>query len=246
MTALVLALALASAAAPDGADVVEPARFHGMVDRMMTDPEYRHLLRFREAQAPMEEPPPSSPRAARPSQPASRPGPQGGGGAAPSLSLPTFGGFAEGLRILVYVALAVVLGWIVFLTARLLGSRSGEKEALGGDGSLDAAGPAAGEQAPDEYLRQASAHARAGRHGEAIRLLLLGALAALEKRGLIHQRRGLTNGDYLRAVAGEPSLRRSLEGIVRAFDEIHFGRRAATAERFEDCLRDYRAGFAWA
>jgi hypothetical protein len=144
---------------------------------------------------------------------------------------------------LVYVALAAVLVWIVALVVRLRRGSTGKDLASPAASELEATS-SPGEQAPDEYLRQASAHARAGRHREAIRFLLLGAMSAIERRGLIRPRKGLTNGDYLRAVRREPPLAGPLEGIVRAFDEIHFGRRAATPERFEECLRGYRAGFS--
>jgi hypothetical protein len=68
-------------------------------------------------------------------------------------------------------------------------------------------------------------------------------MRVIDRRGLIRHRQGLTNADYLRAVRKEPRLRSELECIVLAFDETHFGRREASAELFEDCLRHYQAGF---
>jgi hypothetical protein len=244
VSALLVLLALATPPANGEPQMVDPPRFQQTVDQLLADPEFRHLLRFREAERPDEEPP-SEQRGSQPVPATPRPSPAGGGPpTASSPQVPSFEGIATGLKWLGFAALAAVLGWIVVLVVRLRRGSAGKDVPAPPATDIEAGAPPPGEQPPDEYLRQASAQARAGRHREAIRFLLLGAMSAIERRGLIRPRKGLTNGDYLRAVGREPPLRGPLEGIVRAFDEIHFGRRPATAERFEECLRSYRAGFA--
>ena len=224
--------------------LVEPPRFQQSVEQLLADPEYRHLARFREDEPPPE--PSASPerRESRPSTRAPRPAPpQGGPSPSATPFVPSFDGLVAVLRLLVYAALAAALGWVLWLVVRLIRRRSHKDASADGSEGGEPMGEPSDEQTSDEALRQASAHAHAGRYREAVRFLLLGAIRVIEARGLIRPRKGLTNGDYLRAVRREPSLRGSLEAIVRAFDEIHFGRRAATAERFEECLRSYRTGF---
>ena len=55
-------------------------------------------------------------------------------------------------------------------------------------------------------------------------------------------RAGLTNRDYLWAAAVE--ARESLGTIVAAFERVHFGRRVATAESFQQCALAYQKTFA--
>jgi len=62
----------------------------------------------------------------------------------------------------------------------------------------------------------------------------------LERAGAIRFRKGLTNRDYLRAARPHPGFRSGLNVIVGHFEETHFGRRAATPERFEACLDRFR------
>lgn len=243
MTAwLVLLPLLAAVPAPEA---LGDADLEKSVEALLAEAEFQPLRRFREAAPTPPEPEsrPSEPRTAdsatpAPAPPAATPSPLD----LPSLNL---GGAAELLRLALYAALGLAVAWILFLVAAHLARRRSEpavSERTSAASDRPAAPP--GEQVPDEYLRQAMAHARAGRLSEAVRHLLLGAMSSLERRGLIVYRRGLTNGDYLRAANREPGLRAPLETIVREFDEVHFGRREATRERFEECLRRYRAGFS--
>ncbi len=245
MTAWLACLALASLPAAPEAGRVDPAQFHRAVDELLADPEYRHLVRFRDG-AHQEEPAPPPPREGRPQPAPGTKAGEAGPGWTPRwlLGLPDPSGLVASLRLVVYAALAAAVLWIAILMLRLLqrGADAEEPAAVPfGPVELPVSSP--GEQAPDDCRRQASALARAGRYRDAIRLLLLGAMSAIDSRGLIRRRQGLTNADYLRAVRREPPLRRALETIVLAFDETHFGRREASAERFEDCLRHYQAGF---
>ncbi|MBN2489875.1 MAG: DUF4129 domain-containing protein, partial [Planctomycetes bacterium] len=74
----------------------------------------------------------------------------------------------------------------------------------------------------------------------AIAQLLLGGMSWLERAGAIRFRKGLVNRDYLRAAGRHPEFRSGLHAIVGHFEETHFGRRAATPERFATCLDHFR------
>lgn len=232
--AFFLSLGLLLAPPPDSPDrgVVEATRVRAALENILVAPEYRHL---RQTKTP---PPPPAPSHER-TQPRNKPAPTNDAnrGAGPSLdrALPA-------IRILVYAILAGVVLIVASLLVRRLKHSSPAAAALPPT-PLVTEEPRPDALDGDDFLRRALAQASGGRHPEAIRLLLMGALAFIENSGHIRRRPGLTNGDYLRAVARQPSLRGALEPIVDAFDEIHFGRRGAGADRFDTCLRAYRSAF---
>ena len=100
-----------------------------------------------------------------------------------------------------------------------------------------------GELPADAYLQRAQELAAAGDFRQAIRQLLLGGMSWIERAGLIRFRQGLTNYDYLRVLLQQHRAREGFSAIVRQFEEIYFGRREATAERFQTSLQGYRSGF---
>jgi len=99
-----------------------------------------------------------------------------------------------------------------------------------------------GEMSPDSHREQALALARAGDYRAAIRHLLLGCMSWVERAGLIRFRTGLTNLDYLRASRRRPGFHAAMVPIVRQFEEVHFGRRPASEERFHSCLEHLTRG----
>jgi hypothetical protein len=100
-----------------------------------------------------------------------------------------------------------------------------------------------GELPSEEYLNRALALAEGADYNAAVRQLLLGTMSWIERRGLIRYRRGLSNRDYLRAIAEKTRLREPFERIVLLFEQAYFGRRIATPEGFQECLREYRKAF---
>jgi hypothetical protein len=74
-----------------------------------------------------------------------------------------------------------------------------------------------------------------------MRELLLGAMSAIERKGAIRFRRGLTNRDYLYAVRG--GSREAFGIIASAFEYVYFGRREATSDAFRDSCRAYQKSF---
>ena len=104
-----------------------------------------------------------------------------------------------------------------------------------------APGAAPGELSPDEFWRRAMEHAGKRRFKEGVRELLLGAMSATERRGLIRFRRGLTNRDYLYSVRGP--ARESFRNIATVFEQVYFGRREATSESFREVSQEYQKSF---
>ena len=103
------------------------------------------------------------------------------------------------------------------------------------------AGAAPGETPPEQYWARAETLEAQKDYKGAIRELLLGAMSATERRGLIRHRRSLTNRDYIWAARG--AMRESLITIVAAFELVYFGRRGATAESYLACARAYGKSF---
>jgi hypothetical protein len=240
--ALLAAVWLHAAVPAAPGEGVPPPRVRSTLDAILTEPEYRRLLENRPAPAPSTA---SSSETVREPRRAERPKARwreapapSGGGAAAGVVVPL-------LQIVAYVALAAAVLWVVVLVVRHFARGETAPESLAPAARVihEAPASAPGERESDEYVQQALAQARGGRHREAIRLLLMGAMSFIERGGFIRHRTGLTNADYLRAVRRQPRLSDALEPIVLAFDEVYFGRRGANAERFDACLRSYRAGF---
>jgi hypothetical protein len=148
-----------------------------------------------------------------------------------------------GARLLVYGMAFVVLGTAVFFVLRSVLGISRDRLALEEEAASRSFGPesAPGELAPDDYWRRALSHGEARRYKEGMRELLLGAMSAIERRGAIRFRRGLTNRDYFYAVRG--GSRDAFGIIASAFEYVYFGRREATPDAFRDSCRAYEKSF---
>lgn len=146
------------------------------------------------------------------------------------------------LTILALLAVAGVAAYILrSIWERLPNDSDSQSQGLAPGESIALTPP--GELPSDEYARRAHTLAESGDFGGAIRQLLLGAMSWIERGGLIRYRRGLSNRDYLRAVRRRPVCHHSLKAIVAVFDLLFYGRRPATADRFQACLESYEAGF---
>jgi len=113
------------------------------------------------------------------------------------------------------------------------------------DGDDEAINPSrpAGEVPANEYARRAQTAAESGDYRTAIRELVLGSMSWTERVGLIRHRRGLTNRDYIRAIWRHVERRESLLQIVAAFERIFYGHRAADRLTFEACLSEFQKSF---
>ena len=159
----------------------------------------------------------------------------------PTGLLAAFGQAVSGLiYVLGFAVIAILLGWILKVLLER-GDLAGKD--IAEDGGVETDVIQASSLPSDAYAGRAESLAAAGKLREAIRELLLGAMSWTERSSLIRFRRGLTNRDYQRALGGHPVKRDAFGRIAEAFEAIYFGRRAATVERYEECLARYRAEF---
>lgn len=77
----------------------------------------------------------------------------------------------------------------------------------------------------------------AGDYRTAVRLLYLSTLLLLEERKLLRYDRTLTNREYLRQVADNPSLVGALRPVVDTFDEVWYGQVEPDAGGYEAYAR---------
>jgi hypothetical protein len=148
-----------------------------------------------------------------------------------------------GAGLLIYAMAAIILIAAVFFIAKSVLAISRDKKISRQEAESQVFGPesAPGELDPEEYFRRALSHGARKRYKEGLRDLLLGAMSAAERRGLIRFRRGLTNRDYWYSVRGP--ARESFSSIATAFEHVYFGRRDATVDAFHDSCRAFQKSF---
>jgi len=145
-----------------------------------------------------------------------------------------------------WVLLAAVCILIIYLIFSAFSSPQKVKKTEGwleddyeeGEGELSP-----GELSADVYLNRADEFAASGNLREAIAQLQLGAMSSIEREGLIRFRRGLTCRDYLRAARPRETWHAALREIVRIYEPICFGRRAAEREHYDALLNQYLGAF---
>ncbi|RCS52803.1 DUF4129 domain-containing protein [Bremerella cremea] len=74
-----------------------------------------------------------------------------------------------------------------------------------------------------------------GNFNEAIVYLFSFQLLELDKGHIIRLAKGKTNGQYLREIGRDRNLRQILQGTMNAFEDVFFGNRQLTRDRFERC-----------
>jgi hypothetical protein len=227
---MVLALGLSAGRLPGQAvSRIDDAEVRRVVDRVVSSPDFRHLRTER---------------------------PESSRGILERLLESLFGDERSGERgwtawiflVLVFLVGGAVVTALIVITARAIaaraplrsGTRIGEVR-VEDAGALRSSAPP-GELSPEAHRERALALARAGEYRAAIRHLLLGCMSWVERAGLIRFRTGLTNHDYLRATRRRPGFHAEMVPIVRQFEEIHFGRRPASEERFHSCLEHLAQG----
>lgn len=96
------------------------------------------------------------------------------------------------------------------------------------------ASPHAGTEATsaDEALSRADALAAAGDYRQAVRLLYLGTLLALDEKGALRYDRALTNHEYLTRLRGRPDLATGLSAVIDVFDRVWYGEQSVGADVF--------------
>ncbi len=166
--------------------------------------------------------------------------------------VPGAGPIASGIGQLVMIvglaAVIAVIAVIVVLVIRSIDRSRQKKSLVSGPGLLDdvheIAATAPGELAANEYRTRADRLAEDGNLAAAIRELLLGGMSWIERAGMIRFRRGLTNRDYWRAVFADDFRRDAFASLAGEFEKVYFGRREATSEMYQLCLRSFESGFA--
>lgn len=157
---------------------------------------------------------------------------------------PNLGGMSLA-SIFMYSILIIVLGLITYLIYRAIGA-----------GGATASSSYAPEQLEDEKSRQVDRvehlpfevkkkdgnlldEARrcyeSGNFNEAIVYLFSFQLLELDKGHIIRLAKGKTNGQYLREAGRNRDLRKILQGTMNAFEDVFFGNRTLTRDRFERC-----------
>lgn len=133
------------------------------------------------------------------------------------------------------IKLALALGFLVLVgTVVLLGAR-GAMRSLTPDSSLDKHLPRP-VTAPAAQV-EARARAEAGDFRTALHYLLLATLLELQERGVLQLAPGLTNREYVGALAQKPpaapSIDRPLLELVDAFDRAWYGHLSVSREEYD-------------
>jgi hypothetical protein len=98
----------------------------------------------------------------------------------------------------------------------------------------------------DGALRRAQELSSGGDYRSAVRYLYLSTLLRLEERGLLRYDRSLTNREYLKRVAHDPSLAKVLRDVVEVFDRVWYGYQPLDALAYQryasavEALKNYR------
>lgn len=163
----------------------------------------------------------------------------------PDWSLPSMNFSWDWLKIVLWLAVALLLGLVIYVLIRVWRGRGFELQST--------PSPDANTQAVDNAARVADlpftidpgggnllelarrAYA-AGDYGRAIVYLYSHELLELDKGQLIRLTRGKTNRQYLRELKGHGRLRTLLESSMQAFEDVFFGGRALARARVEACF----------
>jgi hypothetical protein len=93
------------------------------------------------------------------------------------------------------------------------------------DGRVGSASLAERRERSERLWLTAQQLAAAGQLAEAVRLLYLSALYALDERALLHVERGLTNREHARQLSRlHPDLGRTFFEVVERYDRVRYGR----------------------
>jgi hypothetical protein len=146
---------------------------------------------------------------------------------------------ASGLQWLAWIAIALLLGGIVYLLIRAFWrrerrSKQPEDEPVGSADRVESLPlPADGRRL--DLLAEARRCRQQGDYARAIIYLFSHQLLQLDKHGRIHLVRGKTNRQYLREIRPWPSLGGLVEQTTLLFEEVFFGHHALERPAFEAC-----------
>jgi hypothetical protein len=131
--------------------------------------------------------------------------------------------------LLVSAALIVVVGVYLVRLVRLSVVR---------DSRVDAASLAERRERSERLWQTAHQLAAAGQLAEAVRMLYLSALYALDERALLHVESSLTNREHARRLSqAYPSLGETFFEVVERYDRARYGRFLVTEATFAELSR---------
>jgi hypothetical protein len=133
-------------------------------------------------------------------------------------------------NLLVVGGLALLAAIVAYVAVGLWGSFAAQAE-------VEAEGAGAEPLTAGQALSRSRERAMAGDYRTAVRLLYLSTLLLLEERKLLRYDRTLTNREYLRQVADNPSLVGALRPVVDTFDEVWYGEVEPDAGGYEAYAR---------
>jgi uncharacterized protein DUF4129 len=103
------------------------------------------------------------------------------------------------------------------------------------DSALRSASLAERRERSDQLYQAAQQAAGAGNYAQAVRLLYLSALYALDERELLHVERSLTNREHAeRLRLAHPAVADSFADLVDRYERVRYGRAAVAAEAFAE------------
>jgi uncharacterized protein DUF4129 len=134
---------------------------------------------------------------------------------------------ALGISILV-VSAALVVGALVYLVRALRLSVVREAEMRG-------ATLAERRERSDQLWQAAQRLAAGGEFTDAVRLLYLSSLYALDEHAVLHLERGLTNHEHaLRLQSTHPALGGAFSDLVDRYERVRYGRATVSSEAFHE------------
>lgn len=155
------------------------------------------------------------------------------------------GAFAVGYYVLIVVlgvALLAIIGYGIARLAEHIAARrrAPKRKKKGLSVTTEVVEPEESAAAePDAWIRAANAHAAAGDFRKAYRAVFVAVLIRLDRLGALRFERSRTNGDYLRALRGNPPLLDLLRPLARGFDLHWYGERPATEGDFRQAMSAY-------
>ncbi|MEK6247542.1 MAG: DUF4129 domain-containing protein [Planctomycetales bacterium] len=166
----------------------------------------------------------------------------------PASGQPTsaFSGGNDWFTPLAWIGIALLVGLVVYLLVRAYlvselrsaGNRQQDAETAAGDvvDNIENLPVKIGRTTTD-LLGEAQAQYAAGNYGEAIVYLYSHQLVRLDRHQLIRLTKGKTNRQYLHEIAALQQLRTLVEQTMILFEDVFFGRRSLSRDRFESVWR---------
>lgn len=136
------------------------------------------------------------------------------------------------------IAAAVILGYFVWRRWKPWQGRRGEAARIAAGLRELPLAPEDSSPHEDNLLLAAERAAAAGDYRRAIIWLYAYQLTELDRHRLIRLVKGKTNRQYLRELGRQSPIRPLLERTILTFEEVYFGGRTLTAERYESCYRE--------